>query len=134
MRSHRLDMELSEKLITQSEEPISLLVWPEGRPKHFRHDAVANKAISEFANEHDVWLAFQDSSKNIDGVYNQSILLDSDGQERHSHNKVKPMPFGEYMPLAEYLPDEGRQVRRFFTRLDSNFDACLLYTSPSPRD
>lgn len=129
VRSHRLDMELSEKLITRSEEPISLLVWPEGRPKHFRHDAVANKAISEFANEHDVWLAFQDSSKNIDGVYNQSILLDSDGQERHSHNKVKPMPFGEYMPLAEYLPDEGRQVRRFFTRLDSNFDAGESYST-----
>lgn len=129
VRSHRLDMELSEKLIAQSAQQLSLLVWPEGRPKHFRHDEVANQAIRDFIDEHNVWLIFQDSSRSGAGVYNQSILLDSDGQERYSHNKVKPMPFGEYMPLAEYLPDQGKHIRRFFTRLDSNFDAGEAYST-----
>ena len=104
--------------------------------------------------------ALQNTEAQIDNIYQQSDLLNnaltkvkyltpdeqrvkeiSQGYANEVDNITKaitqnPMEWRKYMPT---IKDLGRKMNNDFTtgelgKIQGNYNACLLYTSPSPRD
>ena len=95
-----------------------LFVWPEAliMPPFIRHDEEEELRISfepgigrllgEFAGDTDAPLFTGAQRRDPDTTYwyNSSHLLDAEGSPKQVYDKVHLTPFGEYVPLGDYLP------------------------------
>lgn len=83
-----------------------LVVWPES-PMTFTHGADPNlqKLVAEFTTQHHTSLLFnsQEAAPN-GGLYNSAILINDEGRKIAQYDKIRLMPFGEYVPLPQWLP------------------------------
>jgi apolipoprotein N-acyltransferase len=83
-----------------------LVVWPES-PMNFTYtnDAEFRELVGEFAraNRTAVLLNSQEPAP-AGGAYNSAVLIDSEGRRVAQYDKIRLLPFGEYVPLPRWLP------------------------------
>ncbi|HXT61422.1 MAG TPA: apolipoprotein N-acyltransferase [Pyrinomonadaceae bacterium] len=86
-----------------------LVIWPES-PMNFSYsrDPHLQKTIANFAqtNHASVLLNSLEPAPN-GGSYNSAILVNEQGQKVAQYDKIRLMPFGEYVPLPRWLPGSG---------------------------
>lgn len=86
-----------------------LLIWPES-PMNFSYsrDADLQNVAGSVArtNRTSVLLnSLEPGPKG--GSYNSAILINEQGQKIAQYDKIRLMPFGEYVPLPRWLPGSG---------------------------
>ncbi len=86
-----------------------LLIWPES-PMYFTYggDSQLRERLSQFAKRHhtSVLLNSQEAAPN-DGIYNSALLINEEGGLVAQYDKIRLLPFGEYVPLPQWLPGAG---------------------------
>jgi len=84
----------------------SLVIWPES-PMNFSYsrDSHLRDAVATFArtNHTAVLLNSLEPAPNA-GEYNSAILVNEEGQKLAQYDKIRLMPFGEYVPLPQWIP------------------------------
>ena len=98
---------LSEKPVRDAKN--RLLIWPES-PMNFAYsrDPQLQNTIANLARTHRtlVLLNSLEPAPN-GGSYNSAILVNEQGQKIAQYDKIRLMPFGEYVPLPRWLPGSG---------------------------
>jgi len=84
----------------------SLVIWPES-PMNFSYsrDSQLRAAVATFArtNHSAVLLNSLEPAPNA-GEHNSAILVNEEGRIVAQYDKIRLMPFGEYVPLPHWLP------------------------------
>jgi apolipoprotein N-acyltransferase len=87
-----------------------LVIWPES-PMNFTYgsDASLQERLTKFARDNHVSLLFnsQEASPH-GGFYNSALLINEEGRLVSQYDKIRLMPFGEYVPLPTWLPGANR--------------------------
>lgn len=107
---------LSERALTSNagtNKP-ALLIWPEAAvPGYLRFDTNIHRAVTNLVRRHGVWLILgaDDAAPRRDSddpfahdAFNSSFLVSPDGEIRATYRKRRLVIFGEYIPLARWLP------------------------------
>jgi len=83
-----------------------LVIWPES-PMNFSYarDPHLRKVIGDFARSEQTSVLFNslEPAKN-GGDQNSAILVNEKGEMSARYDKIRLMPFGEYVPLPHWLP------------------------------
>ena len=105
---------------------VDLLVWPEAAvPKLLRYDAPTFEAVTGLAREHRLWMIIgaddaepkQGTEGKQENEYsNSSFLISPEGKLVERYRKRNLVIFGEYIPLARWLP-----FLKWFTPIDGGF-------------
>ncbi len=86
-----------------------LVIWPES-PMNFAYggDNQLRGLLANFAkaNHTSVLLNSQEVAPN-DGVFNSAVLINQEGSLVAQYDKIRLLPFGEYVPLPEWVPGAG---------------------------
>ena len=90
-------------------EPVTHLIWPETAiPFFIENDAANRMALASVTPPGGMTLTGAPRAvRQADGssrYYNSLLAIDGSGAVRGSFDKAHLVPFGEYMPLREYLP------------------------------
>jgi apolipoprotein N-acyltransferase len=84
----------------------TLVVWSES-PMNFSYsrNATFGNFIKEFADRFDTSILFNslEPAPN-EGAFNSAVLIAPKGMYTGQYNKTELMPFGEYVPLADWVP------------------------------
>jgi apolipoprotein N-acyltransferase len=101
--SYPPEMEMSERLAAMDAE---IIIWPEGHPKGYLNNSKVAAAYRNNIDKIDSSLLFQDLKNIIDpsngkilSRYNSAIMLNTQGEQVGHYNKIKRIPFGEYIPM-----------------------------------
>jgi len=103
--------EMSESALRQlpNDGKPRLVIWPES-PMNFAYggDSPLRERLTAFvkANNTSVLLNSQEVAPN-DGIYNSALLINQEGRLVAQYDKIRLLPFGEYVPLPEWLPGAG---------------------------
>jgi apolipoprotein N-acyltransferase len=83
-----------------------LVIWPES-PMNFTYgsDEAFREFAANFAKQNHTSLLFNslESAPN-NGSYNSALLVNEEGRLISQYDKIRLMPFGEYVPLPQWLP------------------------------
>jgi len=86
-----------------------LVIWPES-PMNFGYggDSLLRERLAAFArtNNTSLLLNSQEVAPN-DGVYNSALLINQQGSLVTQYDKIRLLPFGEYVPLPQWVPGAG---------------------------
>ncbi|MBL7170980.1 MAG: apolipoprotein N-acyltransferase [Candidatus Omnitrophica bacterium] len=87
------------------------IIWPESSfSSDLEKDRLHLEQLKGFAREHNLYLLVGAIKEVAQGeFYNRAILI-SPGDEISSYDKVRLVPFGEYVPLGEKFPRWERWV------------------------
>jgi apolipoprotein N-acyltransferase len=95
--------------IAQENSTTRLVIWPES-PMNFSYsrDAKLQDMVGSFARVHhtSILLNSLEPAPN-NGGYNSAILVNEEGRIAAQYDKIRLMPFGEYVPLPRWLPGSG---------------------------
>ena len=83
-----------------------LVVWPES-PMNFTYasDKTFQDWVAQFARENHTSLILNSlEPAGPDAYYNAALLINEDGRMIAQYDKIRLMPFGEYVPLPRWLP------------------------------
>jgi apolipoprotein N-acyltransferase len=83
-----------------------LVVWPES-PMNFAYgsDKSFQDVVAEFTKENHTSLLFNSLERGPeDGAYNSALLVNEEGRLITQYDKIRLLPFGEYVPLPHWLP------------------------------
>lgn len=86
-----------------------LVIWPESPMTFtFGGDHQLRVLLANFAkaNNTSVLLNSQEVAPN-DGIYNSALLINQEGSLVAQYDKIRLLPFGEYVPLPEWVPGAG---------------------------
>jgi apolipoprotein N-acyltransferase len=103
--------EMSESALRQlpNDGKPRLVIWPES-PMNFAYggDSPLRERLTAFvkANNTSVLLNSQEVAPN-DGIYNSALLINQEGRLVAQYDKIRLLPFGEYVPLPQWLPGAG---------------------------
>jgi apolipoprotein N-acyltransferase len=125
-------LQLSELALAAKPE---LLVWPESAvPNFLRYDPdLTYPAVTNLVQTHKVWLIVcaddveprsPQNHTDRDLFFNSSFLINPEGQFLAAYSKQRLVIFGEYVPLARWLP-----FLKWFTPVDEGFTPG---TRPAP--
>lgn len=92
-----------------------LIVWPEtATPFFFQDINDLNREVLRVASSSRSWLLFGSPSYTKDSqgmaIYNSAFLLSPEGTIEGKYDKMHLVPFGEYVPLRQFLPFIGKLV------------------------
>ena len=106
---------LMDRHVTMTEAALSslpqstttrLVIWPES-PMNFTYgtDSQLRELLVNFATKHHTSILFnsQEQAPN-DGIYNSALFVNEQGQLIAQYDKIRLMPFGEYVPLPRWIP------------------------------
>ena len=83
-----------------------LVIWPES-PMNFAYstDKSFQEFVANFTRQNHTSLLFNslEPAPN-DGSYNSALLVNEEGRLISQYDKIRLMPFGEYVPLPRWLP------------------------------
>jgi apolipoprotein N-acyltransferase len=83
-----------------------LVIWPES-PMNFTYgtDTTLREFVANFTRQNHTSLLFNslEPAPN-DGSYNSALLVNEEGRLISQYDKIRLMPFGEYVPLPQWLP------------------------------
>ncbi|MEK6283742.1 MAG: apolipoprotein N-acyltransferase [Acidobacteriota bacterium] len=86
-----------------------LLIWPES-PMNFTYgtDTTLRDKLKLFAKlyQTSILLNSQEVAPN-EGLYNSAMLINQEGGLVSQYDKIRLLPFGEYVPLPQWLPGAG---------------------------
>lgn len=89
-----------------SDQLPTLVIWPES-PMNFTYatDSDFRAVVTKFAIENHTSLLFNslEPAPNDSG-YNSALLINQEGRVLAQYDKIRLMPFGEYVPLPRWLP------------------------------
>jgi apolipoprotein N-acyltransferase len=103
--------EMSESALRQLPDTGNpqLVIWPES-PMNFSYgsDNPLRERLATFAkaNRTAILLNSQELAPN-DGIYNSALLINEEGKLVAQYDKIRLLPFGEYVPLPQWLPGAG---------------------------
>ncbi len=83
-----------------------LVVWPES-PMNFTYasDKTFQERLANFTRDNRTSLLFNSlEPAPADGAYNSALLINEQGGLISQYDKIRLMPFGEYVPLPRWLP------------------------------
>src|SRR5829696_725031 len=83
-----------------------LVVWPES-PMNFTYafDLAFQEQLRSFAEANHTSLLFNSlEPAAVNGFYNSALLINEEGRLISQYDKIRLMPFGEYVPLPQWLP------------------------------
>lgn len=83
-----------------------LIIWPES-PMNFSYarDPRLRETLGDFARSNQVSLLFNSLEPGRNGGdQNSAVLINEQGQIAARYDKIRLMPFGEYVPLPRWLP------------------------------
>ena len=83
-----------------------LLVWPES-PMNFTYasDRQFQEVVTKFAVDNQTSILFNSQEPAPGGgTYNSAVLINEKGLVISQYDKIRLMPFGEYVPLPRWLP------------------------------
>lgn len=99
------EMEMTERLSTAGAE---IIIWPEAQRKKYLDDHTVNQAYQKRMKALSNHLIFQDFqhirnpiSGDIIKQYNTAIMINENGEQVDTYQKMKRIPFGEYIPILE---------------------------------
>jgi apolipoprotein N-acyltransferase len=82
------------------------VIWPES-PMNFTYaaDKTFQEQLAAFTKEHHTALLFNSLEPTLtNGFYNSALLINQEGRMIAQYDKIRLMPFGEYVPLPQWLP------------------------------
>ncbi len=83
-----------------------IVVWPES-PMNFRYarDSQFRDFVSAFAREHRTSVIFNALEPAAAGGYhNSAVMINEEGRLIAQYDKIRLLPFGEYVPLPRWFP------------------------------
>lgn len=83
-----------------------LVIWPES-PMNFRYgnDTMLQELLANFTKQNRTSLLLNSlEPAPADGSYNSALLINEEGRLIAQYDKIRLMPFGEYVPLPQWLP------------------------------
>ena len=83
-----------------------LVVWPES-PMNFTYaqDAEFRAMVGRFAQENRTSVLFNSlEPAPANGVYNSAVMVNKEGRLVAQYDKIRLLPFGEYVPVPRWLP------------------------------
>jgi len=107
----RTYMSLTDKAVQMGAQ---LVVWPETAiPVFYQAEPELIEKLKNLTSDRNIHLIFGSPGYEIAGqevlLYNRVIHLSPDGSEEF-YDKIRLVPFGEYVPLADLLPFVDRMV------------------------
>ncbi|PYS48104.1 MAG: apolipoprotein N-acyltransferase, partial [Acidobacteria bacterium] len=100
---------LSESALQERNESAAvarLVFWPES-PMNFRYarDAEFREFVADFAARHHTSVLFNaQEPAPADGTYNSAVMVNEEGKLVAQYDKIRLLPFGEYVPLPRWMP------------------------------
>jgi apolipoprotein N-acyltransferase len=82
-----------------------LVIWPES-PMNFTYgsDRTLQNLIAKFARENRTSVLLNSLERApANGAYNSAVLINEEGRQIAQYDKIRLMPFGEYVPLPQWL-------------------------------
>jgi apolipoprotein N-acyltransferase len=83
-----------------------IVIWPES-PMNFTYgsDRTFQEFVAGFTRQNHTSLLFNSLERApADGAYNSALLVNEEGRVISQYDKIRLMPFGEYVPLPQWLP------------------------------
>ena len=83
-----------------------IVIWPES-PMNFTYgsDRTFQELVANFTRQHRTSLLINSLERApADGAYNSALLINEEGRLISQYDKIRLMPFGEYVPLPQWLP------------------------------
>ena len=90
---------------TSAEMP-RVVIWPES-PMYFAYgrDSEFRDFVAAFARKNRVSVIFNSQERApADGTYNAAVMVNEEGRLVAQYDKIRLLPFGEYVPLPRWLP------------------------------
>ena len=91
---------------TRGQPGSRLVIWPES-PMNFAYasDRQFQEIVTRFVVENQTSLLFNSQEPApFGGVYNSAVLINEKGRVISQYDKIRLLPFGEYVPLPRWLP------------------------------
>ena len=82
------------------------VIWPES-PMNFTYaaDKTFQEQLAVFTRQNRTALLFNSLEPTLaNGFYNSALLINEEGRLISQYDKIRLMPFGEYVPLPQWLP------------------------------
>jgi apolipoprotein N-acyltransferase len=89
--------------------PARVVVWPES-PMNFSYErnAELRERVALFVSKSHASLLLNSLEPTKDGGgYNAAVLVNEQGRVAAQYDKIRLMPFGEYVPLPRWMPGAG---------------------------
>lgn len=118
-----------------------LIIWPESTyPAAYLKDITLQSLVKHFATIHQtsVLLHSVDWTESPSGRRFSSVafLVGTDGEIKGRYNKISNIPFGEYIPAADFFPSYADWLRRHVPNLsevERGKEATVFQLSPELR-
>ena len=117
------EMEMTERL---SSIGADLIIWPEAQRKRYLDDSSIQRAYQQRMKALNTGLLFQDTQHTHDPIngdimnkYNTAIMINESGQQADTYQKIKRIPFGEYIPILEKDSQLSNWVESLFGEFNS---------------
>lgn len=135
------ELALSENIVEWSKEnnkPIDFILWPETRFKGYLRYPMIEQAFNRNIRALNTPVVFHDierSQQTLNSEDNLSttslkrktfssvLLIDDQGRHTDTYQKIKRVPFGEYVPLVEDSPTIKQWFYQYFGEFFSDFSA-----------
>jgi apolipoprotein N-acyltransferase len=83
-----------------------VVIWPES-PMNFRYagDTQFRELVANFAAKNHTSILFNSQEPApANGTYNSAVMVNEEGRLVAQYDKIRLLPFGEYVPLPRWLP------------------------------
>lgn len=98
--------DISSPVVHRSRDVPVVIVWPES-PMYFAYarDSQFREFVNGFAMQHRSSVIFNSQEPApAGGSYNAAVMVNEEGRLAAQYDKIRLLPFGEYVPLPRWLP------------------------------